>query len=174
MLSGNGGNDTLSGGAGDDSLKGGSGRDTLDGGDGNDSLEGGDGDDLIFAGLGRDQLTGGAGADRFRFDTAPSEDNQDQLNDFSREQGDVLIFSVAAYVVFTGANSGPLGDDQFLAGAGVTAATTASQRFIYDSSSGLLRFDADGTGSGSSPVEVARLGTSTPHPLLLASDLEIV
>lgn len=174
ILSGMGGNDALMGEAGQDLLLGGSGNDSLYGGEGNDSLEGGDGDDLIFAGLGRDQLTGGAGADRFRFDTAPSEDNQDQLNDFSREQGDVLIFSVAAYVVFTGANSGPLGDDQFLAGAGVTAATTASQRFIYDSSSGLLRFDADGTGSGSSPVEVARLGTSTPHPLLLASDLEIV
>ena len=45
---------------------------------------------------------------------------------------------------------------------------TAAERFAYDAGSGPLYFDADGSGTGSSPPRVATLAG---HPTLTASDL---
>lgn len=44
-------------------------------------------------------------------------------------------------------------------GAGTVAATAAHAQFIYNSTDGALRFDADGTGGSASAIVVGTLAT---------------
>ena len=50
--------------------------------------------------------------------------------------------------------AGNLGSAQFIKG---TTATTADQRIVYDSNTGKLYYDADGSGSGNA-VQIALIG----------------
>lgn len=168
ILLGEGGNDRLTGGAGFDLLFGGFGGDTLVGGadhdelygeagadrlfgddgddilfggDGDDRLEGGAGLDLLFGGDGDDVLTGGGGTDVFLFNTGLGAGNVDTITDFAVGT-DGIILDLG---VFSGIGSeGVLEVAAFRAG---TNATTASQRIIYDSATGNIWYDADGSGS---------------------------
>ncbi|MGH7064069.1 MAG: hypothetical protein ACREET_08315, partial [Stellaceae bacterium] len=49
----------------------------------------------------------------------------------------------------------------------------AAQRFAYDTTNGNLFFDAHGSASPSSRLEIATL-TGNPHPTLTASDITFV
>lgn len=124
-------------------------------------LYGGDGDDLLIGGLGVDVLTGGLGKDAFHFD-APA-DGRDIIVDFNPL--DDLI-----EVSRTGFGSrfaiGALDPAQFIEG---NVAVGSGAQFIY-SSSGLLRFDADGSGDAA-PIAIATL-TGAPH--ITAADIVIV
>ena len=141
------GDDKLSGGEGRDILKGGDGRDVLDGGKDNDLLFGGDGRDVLEGGKGQDVLFGGHGRDRFLFD-APTR-GQDTSLDFHRGD-DVLAFKRTAFgdlEAVNGSNfienrSGEAGD--------------AGDRFIFESDTNILRYDADGSGEIEAVV-IARL-----------------
>ena len=160
-ITGNAGANLLTGTAFDDILAGCAGNDTLTGGDGNDTLIGG---------KGNDRLTGGDGSDCFVFNTDPNaSSNKDTITDF-QSGTDTLQFSKA---IFTGlgAIEGELSADQFWSGAGVVKAHDSSDRIIYNTSTGALYYDADGTGSIAA-VQVAIIGTS--HPVLLASDFHII
>jgi len=152
---------TITGNEGNNILAGGTGSDTLDGGIGNDTLLGG---------LGSDILTGGAGADIFLFDTKPNAaTNVDTITDFSSSDGDHLQFSLKS---FSGLGSvGDLSMDQFWSGAGVTAAHDATDRIIYNTTTGDLFYDADGSGKRSAAVLVAHLDS---HPALIYSDIQII
>jgi hypothetical protein len=143
--------------AGPDNLQGTTERDSLSGGAGNDTLTGG---------LGPDTLSGGGGNDTFRFVTAPVTADRDRLTDFVSGV-DKLLFSRAAYAGF--GRQTTLQATQFAAGPGLTTASTTKQRFLYDTTSGILRFDPDGTGRGTA-LEVVQLG-SISHPLLAATDV---
>lgn len=90
-LEGEGGNDLLRGGAGRDALHGGPGRDTLEGDAGDDVLSGGAGKDLLLGDTGNDSLRGGDGGDAFLF-IPKTDQGQDEIQDFSREQGDRIRF----------------------------------------------------------------------------------
>lgn len=74
----------------------------------------------------------------------------DQIRDFGLGS-DKLVFNKTIY---TGLSGTTITAAQFLADAGAVAATTASQRFIYNLTTGDLRFDADGTGVGASTLVV--------------------
>jgi len=50
---------------------------------------------------------------------------------------------------------------------------SGSTRLIYDSTTGVLSYDADGSGSQSQAIEIARIG-ETNHPQLSATDFQIV
>lgn len=155
--------DRLVGNALDNILWGNAGSDTLNGGDGFDQLRGG---------TGKDTLTGGAGADWFVFDTTPaSSSNRDTVADFVSGT-DTLQFSQAIFAGLATAPLGALAADAFWSGAGVTAAHDATDRFIYNTTTGLLYYDADGTGAAAATV-VALLGASS-HPALIYSDLGII
>ncbi|SHE74630.1 Hemolysin-type calcium-binding repeat-containing protein [Lampropedia hyalina DSM 16112] len=91
ILRGNAGNDSLSSGAGNDILYGGTGNDVLNGGSGADLLFGGAGNDVLIGGEGFDVLSGGSGADQFTYES--SNFGWDVITDFSRAQGDKLVFS---------------------------------------------------------------------------------
>ncbi|KUR71978.1 hypothetical protein AQZ52_08010 [Novosphingobium fuchskuhlense] len=158
VITGNSASNTLSGLDGDD---------TLIGGLGNDTLQGGAGSDRLVGGAGKDILNGGAGADTFVFDTAPnSASNLDTVQDFA-SGSDVLSFSRAIYTGFAAA--GAMGADAFWSGAGVNAAHDVTDRFIYNTTTGVLWYDADGTGSAAA-VQVAVL---TGTPALAFSDFLI-
>ena len=193
-LQGGAGNDTLNGGAGFDyadysnattaitanlSLTTsqntvGAGSDTLTniegllGGSAGDTLTGNSSDNTLYGRGGNDTLTGGVGADWFVFDTTPNAtSNKDTITDFVSGT-DKLYFDRA---IFSGAAVGNLNSDAYWSGAGVTAAHDATDRFIYNSTTGALYYDADGTGA-TAAVQVALLG-STTHPTLLYSDLVV-
>jgi Ca2+-binding RTX toxin-like protein len=126
--------DTLTGNALANSFTGGGGNATLNTAAGNDTLSGGAGNDI---------LTGGAGADRFRFD-APlnAATNRDIITDFSIVQADRFELENAVFTALT--TPGTLAANAFFIGA---AATTATQRILYNSAAGSLLYDADGNGA---------------------------
>ncbi len=130
-------------GAGDDAALGGAGNDLLFGGGGNDTLNGG---------LGADQLNGGAGADAFAFTTALGASNVDAITDFSAAE-DRFILGGAIGQGFAGLASGALAGFAFRQGA---AATDLDDRILYDQATGILRYDADGSGAGAA-VQFATL-----------------
>jgi len=149
-------------------LLGNAGANTLKGLSGNDTLKGGAGNDLLFGGDGKDTLTGGTGQDLFVFNTAPT--SRDTITDFSAAEGDKIQLSKA---VFTGlAYTGTLHADDFYAAAGATKAHDATDRVIYNTTTGVLYYDADGLG-GTAAVQIALLGAST-HPALVYGDLQII
>lgn len=167
-LIGHTGNDSLSGWSGADTLLGWAGNDTLLGGGDNDTLNGGEGVDMLAGGLGSDLLIGGDGADTFAFDAPLSADNIDTVSDFI-PGSDVLRLDDDVFSAF--AAGGAVSAAQFHAGAGVTSAGDADDRLIYDSSTGALYYDVDGTGEASA-ILFALIGTTT-HPTLAASDFVI-
>jgi hypothetical protein len=154
-------------------LNGTSDNDTLVGGVWNDVLIGGAGNDALSGGRGNDELTGGSGADTFIFDTiANAVTNVDTIIDFVSGT-DKLLFSKSAFKGLFDANLGSLSIDAFWSGAGVSTANDASDRFIYNSTTGALYYDADGSGRSSAAVLVALIGVDT-HPVLNFSDIQVI
>jgi Ca2+-binding RTX toxin-like protein len=104
------------------------------------TLFGLDGADTLDGGLGADTLQGGAGADAYVFSSALGAGNVDTIVNFSVAD-DVIELSTA---VFTGLAAGVLDAAAFVIGS---AAADADDRIIYDSATGALWFDADGSGA---------------------------
>ncbi len=137
-------------------LYGKAGNDALTGWEGDDFLLGGIGNDTLFGSDGNDTLRGGVGADRFDF--YDPTDGVDRIVDFS-----VAYDTIGISVLFENYGFGNAGltigavitADQFRIGA---AAADASDRFIYNSSTGGLFFDVDGTGLAQQ-VQIATLST---------------
>jgi Ca2+-binding RTX toxin-like protein len=118
---------------------------------GSDILLGNDGNDTLIGGLGDDTLTGGAGADKFvrKYSTT----GIDIITDFTPGE-DLYCVSASG---FGGdlVSKATITPEQFTIGA---AAADENTRFIYNSTTGALFFDVDGTGS-SEQVQIATLST---------------
>ena len=128
----------------------GGGNDTVSGGNANDFLVGGAGDDTLIGGGGNDSLLGGGGEDTFVFNSPPDASyNSDTILDFTPAD-DTIQLSKA---VFAGLPEGQLAAEAF---ALSTAHPMADDRIIYDRTSGVLSFDADGSG-GKGSVAFATL-----------------
>lgn len=171
-ISGNGSNDTLKGEAENDTLNGGGQNDVLDGGTGRDILKGGDGNDSLFGrashdmllgeagndtldgSSGNDTLAGGAGADSFAFNQALVPTNLDTITDFAVVD-DRIVLNKA---IFTGLAPGTLAAEAFNTGA---AATQADDRIIYNSATGALLFDSNGSLNGGTIARFAILESVT-------------
>lgn len=67
---------------------------------------------------------------------------------------------------------GNLAFGQFWSGAGVVKGHDADDRIVYNTTTGVLYYDADGSGS-SAAIQMAIIGAST-HPTLTYQDLLIV
>ncbi|MEH2291539.1 MAG: hypothetical protein V7K79_29845, partial [Nostoc sp.] len=146
---GNSLNNILIGNTGANILSGGDGNDSLFGNSGNDTLFGGAGDDLLASGVGRDVLTGGTGQDRF--DLAGSRTGgYDTIADFTVGD-DTILVSKKEFALSQSQNT-TLNVSLFRLG---TSATTTSDRFIYDKTTGNLFFDADGIGKAAQ-VQIAQ------------------
>jgi len=162
---------TGTGGTGDNTLNGNAGANFLDGGRGDDALFGNDGNDTLFGNTGDDTLTGGSGADAFLFGNAPrASSGIDLILDFSHAEGDTLQFSKAQFRGF-GTVVGGLTADQLHTGTD-DLAQDASDRIIYNTATGALWYDADGTGRVAA-VQIAQIGDAV-HPALDFTDFLIV
>ncbi len=138
----------LAGQAGNDKLIGKGSSDILDGGPGNDWIDGGNG---------KDQLTGGLGADTFVFRVTGSK-HLDTIRDFAPNEDAIAL----ERAIFT--KVGPLGDLADSAYWEGARAHDASDRVIYDTVSGTVYYDPDGTGR-MEQIELFRvsLGTDLSH-----------
>jgi Ca2+-binding RTX toxin-like protein len=138
------------------------GADALNGGNGNDTLVGGAGNDTLTGGTGADTLTGGADADQFTY--RARNQGPDIVTDFKSLEGDKLRFlatafgSISVVTAYTTFFSNTTGD-----------ATGSGPQFIYNTSSGLLAYDANGTGTGQR-FSILTL-TGAPTPTLNAADI---
>ena len=158
---------SITGNAGANSLTSTGYDDTLDGGMGNDTMVGGAGNDTLLGGGGNDRVTGGTGADVFVFNTAPNAaSNLDTITDFT--SGTDRINLAKSVMAALGAVNSALSDDAFWQGAGVVKGNDVSDRIVYNTSTGALYYDADGSGSGAA-VQLAQLGTAASHPLSLTA-----
>ncbi|NGZ26949.1 MAG: hypothetical protein G8345_08675 [Magnetococcales bacterium] len=113
---------------------------TLTGNCFSNTLIGNDGNDTLIGGLGNDTLVGGSGADSFRFNFP--QEGLDLINDFAKGEGDRLEFSLPA---FGEMSAGVLEESRFVSND-TGEATTAEQRFIYNTANSTLLFDPDGSG----------------------------
>ena len=122
--------------------------------------------DNIRGGLGNDSLTGGDGNDIFIFDTKPNSlHNVDTITDFTSGTDSIEL----SHKIFKGYIAGADLTNDFVSGDG---ALDKTDHFIYDTTSGSLYYDADGSGHKAA-IKIAVLGTDT-HPMLDASDLHII
>ena len=111
-------------------------------GDGKDTIIGGSGAERISGGAGNDKLTGGGGADRFYFDSALTH-NLDQITDFTHAK-DAIVLSQSIFTKVTADSHGHLKASMFHPGA---TAHDADDRIMYDSTTGWLTYDANGTAA---------------------------
>ncbi|WP_292931269.1 hypothetical protein [Novosphingobium sp. PASSN1] len=117
----------------------------LSGGSGRDVLSGRAGGDTLIGGAGRDMLTGGSGADSFVFNITPVRGQPlDLITDFAAADGDRIVLKIAAFAAAGAA--GTLSEDAFHAAPGAARGHDASDRIIYDTSTGRLAYDPDGDG----------------------------
>ena len=111
-------------------------------------------------------LTGGAGADRFVFNDAPGASNVDTVTDFT-SCIDRLILD---HAVFAGLAPGVLGAAAFRSGSGLVDSVAPEDRLLFDTATGALSFDADGSGGGAAVVFAILAGG---HPVV-AHDFVVI
>lgn len=127
---------------------------TLTGNNGVNTIIGTDYTDTIISNKGNDWLTGRAGADSFVFNQAPGSSNTDTITDFASGT-DKLTFSKAVYTTLgTGST---ITANQLLVYNGNPSLITASTRFLFNTQTSILAYDADGSGTKSTALDVAVL-----------------
>jgi Ca2+-binding RTX toxin-like protein len=146
--------DIIKAGSGNDYVYGNAGNDTLYGESGNDFIKGGIGNDTLKGGFGNDMLYGETGADRFIFDSALSVGSTDTIKDFQRGI-DKLVLDDDVFTKMVGKKA--IGTGNFIRG---TRAVQSDDYFIYNTQNDMLYYDADGSGSRHSMMEIAKIELS--------------
>ena len=155
------GNDVVDAGAGDDFVRAGDGGDRVQAGEGHDTVLGGTGNDTLYGGNGADVLVGGPGvdslvggpttrgdgsADLFVFDTTPNTStNRDYVYGFEATSRDRIVLSPAIFGPLLAGSSAGVDADELRVGRAVQA-LDGNDHLLFDSQTGQLFFDADGTG----------------------------
>ncbi|PAP93172.1 hypothetical protein CIT31_22010 [Mesorhizobium wenxiniae] len=111
------------------------------------TIQGNAGANVINGGGGADKLSGFGGNDIFVFNSALGNGNVDKVVDFNQDK---IHLDDA---IFAELKLGKLASDSFFAG---NAAHDSSDHIIYNSSTGALSYDSDGTG-GASQTQFATL-----------------
>lgn len=163
---------------------------TVNAGAGDDIVLGSGSGNVISGGSGSDQLVGGGGADDFDYSTQEDWGAQglDTITDFIGNtvafanvantdaiNGDILVFSYAVLDALAGLSLGAFthpdaGNFSTLAFGDLSAradgqADQAHAQFVYDAATGIVGFDADGTGSAAA-LQVTLIGTHPAHMAL--------
>jgi hypothetical protein len=127
------------------------------------SITGNTGKNVINGGLGNDELAGGKGQDTFVFNTKLGTSktdrtvNFDTVRDFNTKDDSLYLDNAIFKKLGKGAASKPikLNKDFFLSG---TKAKDKNDYVLYNKKTGVLSYDADGSGKGEA-VEFALLKT---------------
>jgi serralysin len=135
---------------------------TIGGNAGVNVLNGAGGNDWLDGDAGHDTLTGGAGSDDFYFGLFGAA-NSDTISDFSSADDTIKLAASAFGAIAPGALAG----SAFALG---TAAHDGDDRIVYDSASGNIFYDADGTGGGTQQL----IATLVPGTSLAAADFLVV
>lgn len=133
-------------------ITGNAGANLLSGDDGADTLSGGNGNDTLIGGAGADLLIGGKGRDVFRY-LAPI-GPPDTIKGYSGRQDGIEV-SAAGFGSDLVAGMTMAGEGRFIVNA-TGAPDGFLAQFILNTSTGLLRWDADGVND-TSAVDVAFL-----------------
>ncbi|NGN43480.1 calcium-binding protein [Mesorhizobium sp. CGMCC 1.15528] len=136
---------------------------TLVGNDGKNILRGGAGNDTLNGGKGSDTLVGGAGNDTFVFNKPLGSTNIDKINDYNPAQDTIQLDTK----YFAGLVTGWLAAGAFHTGTG---AHDATDRIIYNATTGDLLFDKDGLGG----VAAMKFATLSPGLAMTANDFFVV
>jgi Ca2+-binding RTX toxin-like protein len=131
----------------------------------NSRVFGNGGADTLSGGLGQDTLNGGAGADTFLFQLLPG--TTDTIEDFTTGQDRITV--LRAWLGQPAGAEANIPVVNFVSGAS-PAPTFATPQLLYNTATGLLSFDPDGTG-GAAAIPLASLGAGTA---LAASDVFMV
>jgi Ca2+-binding RTX toxin-like protein len=142
--------------SGSNAVSTGSGDDTIDAGTGDDTIDAGDGANTITGGAGSDNITFGAGADTVVFNSLSGVDGIAGFDVAS----DTIQLSKAVFDALS--TVGAMATAEFEAGADLIGAATAEGRIVYDTTTGDLYYDADGSGAGAAVL----IGTVTGAPTL--------
>jgi Ca2+-binding RTX toxin-like protein len=157
-------NNTIYGTVGNDRAYGYAGNDLIKGAAGSDLLDGGTGDDRIYGELGNDILTGGAGKDTFFFNTALGSSNIDRITDFNVADDTIRLENA---VMTKLVSTGMLSASKFRVGA---KALDSDDHIVYDSQTGALSYDADGSGTR----VAVQFATLAPNLKLTAADVYVI
>ena len=178
-IEGRGGNDTLYGSGldGHTEIDGGDGNDvihgghsaTMWGGAGNDFLESSFRPDILDGGVGNDTLQGGDGDDQYVFSVSPGLANADSIIGFESAT-DTIVLDGAAHANAGASGRFAAGDARFVAGAGFTSGQDGTDRVVYNTTTGQLFYDADGSGAGASQL----IATFQGAPGLAAMDIAVI
>jgi Ca2+-binding RTX toxin-like protein len=150
-------------------LVGGEFNDFFQGGVDADNFEGRGGDDTLAGLEGRDTLAGGAGADIFRFSAQPGAADADLVTDFT-EGSDRAQLENFWMPALGGTGDFSAADARFYAAGGAAGGHDADDRIVYDTASGNLWYDDDGSG----PHSAQLIGTLQGAPLVTAHDFTVI
>jgi Ca2+-binding RTX toxin-like protein len=132
------------------------------------------GDDTLNGGEGNDTLIGGGGDDTYVFDAAPGEANADEVrffNDIAFEESAQLALDSRVMTELGAAGEFSADDARFLAAAGATGGADSDDRVVYDTDSGRLYYDADGSGPAEAQLIATLVTFGTPFT---ASDITVI
>lgn len=132
-----------SGNALDNLIRGNAGDNLLEGLAGDDTVRGGDGADTLIGGLGADQLDGDRGMDVFRYGS-PAAGGDTIVGYVGRD--DAIEVSAGGFGGGLTEGMNLLAASRYVSGAGVTA-NQAFGQFLFDTTTQMLSWDADGTGA---------------------------
>jgi len=124
--------------------------------------------DFFSGGAGKDTLLGGAGNDVFVFREMGTA-NADRISDWA-SGADKLQLDDSAFTAIGALGNFAAGDGRFWAAAGATAGHDANDRVIFNSSTGSLYYDADGSGSGAAQL----IATVQSGAAVAATDIVVI
>lgn len=119
---------------------------TITGNDGANIITALGGDDVLNGGRGRDYLSGGAGRDTFVFDSRLARNEVDRVQDFNSRYDSIHLDNA----IFTRIGSGSEARPSALKSAFFRIGTEAKDSndfIVYNNKTGVLYYDADGSGS---------------------------
>jgi serralysin len=130
-------------------------------------IQGNAANNTLRAREGNDTVTGGGGNDFFDFVTGPSAANADTITDFAT--GDRLRLDDAVHAGIGAAGNWGASDGRFWASSAGTA-HDATDRVVYNTTTGALYYDADGSGAGAAVLVATLQGA----PTLSATDISVI
>ncbi|MEQ1956865.1 calcium-binding protein [Mesorhizobium sp. CN2-181] len=141
-------------------------NDNVFGNSAKNSINGGVGNDIVKGYAGNDTLTGGTGGDIFVVNTPLNvSSNVDTITDFNRVDDTIQLDDAFFVGLAIGVLAGTAFNDIAI------SAADASDRILYNSDTGSLFFDQDGSGGTYAAVKFAVL---TGSPTITAADFVVI